>query len=153
MALAMNAHSDGFLTGGSPMGDPAVQVATGSRSRRMMWLVTFIVLASAVDLYLTLTFLSGVGMGEANPIARWIMSFECSWLLSAFKASLVLLTCGILIGARRQFVAEVGGWICVLLLTGVMLQWSAYAGEVSSVTGIMHELPRLASCEWVRFDP
>lgn len=153
MALVMNGQSDGFSWDRMAAGGSAVLAQAGSRGRRVGWLVGFIALASTVDLYLTLTFLNGLGMGEANPIARWVMSFGCSWLLSVFKISLVMITCGILIGARQRRTAEYGGWICVLLMAGVMLQWSAYAGEVSSVTGIMHELPQLASCEWVRFDP
>lgn len=45
------------------------------RSRRVISLTALIALLSLADLFMTLTFLRTVGMSEANPVARMVMSY------------------------------------------------------------------------------
>ena len=72
------------------------------RALRVWVLVATIVVLSLSDLYMTLAHLRSVGMGEANPLARIVISYNSPALLSAWKCSCVALAAMILILARFQ---------------------------------------------------
>lgn len=146
----------------SPTPRPALLKSVVDPFTRRAWrvgaLVALIATLSAWDLTLTLTFLKNGGMSEGNPIARWIMSYNCQWVLIAFKFSLVTITCGIFLALRTRATAELGAWAGVLLLSWLMIQWGHYATYADELAdAFVHSpmvIPELAQeGNWVRIDP
>jgi len=97
------------------------------RTIRVSMLLLVIAAISLGDLYLTLTFLKSGGMNEGNPIARYIMSFDCQWLLSAWKVLLTMSACGILLGCRKARSAEIAAWFGVAVMVWLAFRWHEYA--------------------------
>ncbi|MCA3005634.1 MAG: DUF5658 family protein [Planctomycetaceae bacterium] len=121
------------------------------RSVRVAVLVTAIALMSLGDLYMTLTFLTHGGMSEGNPIARWVMSFNCEWLLSAWKVILLGVTCGLLLLTRRTRSAEIAAWFCVAVMVWLSVRWITYAGYAAEAATAVAEVEQRPA-DWVRFD-
>ena len=117
----------------------------------MIILLVGILLFSIGDLLMTLTYLSSVGMSEGNPVARLVMSYRSPWYLVLWKLSSLTAACGILFIQRRRRAAEVGAWICAIILVWLTFRWSAYTGELqlglSSAAGAMNDPT------WVTLDP
>jgi len=93
-------------------------------------LLSAVLLLSIGDLIMTLTYLTSVGMAEGNPIARLVMSYRSPWYLVVWKAASLTSACGILFIHRHRRAAEIGAWICALVLVWLTFRWSAYIGEV-----------------------
>ena len=110
------------------------------RTARICGLIAGILLLSAADLYMTLLHLRGIGMVEANPIARSVISYNSPAMLIAWKFATVGLAVGILFYARRRVAAEIGALVCCAVLTGLALQWSNYNSEVSNLTNGLNEV-------------
>jgi hypothetical protein len=108
------------------------------------------VLVSLADLYLTLTYLNNGGMAEGNPIARWVMSLGCPWLLGVWKACLVGLTCAILFAFRKRGSAELGAWICCAAMAWLCVQWSVYVHDIGNELRANPQLTQVST--WVTFD-
>jgi hypothetical protein len=132
----------------------------GHRPLRVAALVLLIASMSTADLYLTLTHLNGVGMAEANPIARWVISFNCGWVLAAFKVGLVGFTYATLLLYRRRLSTELAAWLCAGIMVWLTLQWKAYGEALPALTPAIHNLadaehpsgPGAPGNNWVRFE-
>lgn len=113
-------HEDGRLRG---------------RTRRVLMLLSVVIVLSLGDLYLTVLFLADAGgFPEANPLARAIMSTQSIPLLVAWKLGTVLTTVGILYAIRRTRSAELGAWVCFLVLGWLTVHWGQYVSETHITT-------------------
>lgn len=104
-----------------------------ARSRRIVLLILALVLMSVADLLCTLTYLTSVGMVEANPIARHMIEIGGVRQLVLYKAFTMTLSCGCIFLIRKKRGAELGAWVCVALLLSLMLHWLQY-------NAVMHTL-------------
>lgn len=125
--------------------------ALRSRSIRVCILLVAVVLMSIADLYMTLTYLQGPGMGEGNPIARWIMSANCPWALGSFKLGLLAISCFILLKVRHRKSAELGTWLCLVVMVWLTMQWKEYNEAMPGLAPIIHRMATAHTGEWVRF--
>lgn len=106
-----------------------------SRPSRVVLLLSLVILLSLADLYLTVLFLrDGGGFPEANPVARAIMELQSIPLLIAWKLSSVITTVGILYVIRRTRSAELGAWVCALVLGWLTVHWGQYVAEAHPTT-------------------
>ena len=119
------------------------------RPCRVVALIITIVLLSLADLYISLIYLHSGGMGEANPVARWIMGHGNASLLVVWKLLTVGLAAVILFSARRTRVGEFGAWMCMLMLTWLTIRWAHYADEVRNYTSEIHALTQYDEARWV----
>lgn len=123
------------------------------RTCRVIALIFTIVLLSLADLYITLIYLHSGGMGEANPVARWIMGHGSPTLLAVWKLATVLLAGVILYKTRRTRTAEIGAWVCVVLLTWLTIRWVRYSDEVGAMTSQIQNLSEVEHSRWVTMTP
>ena len=105
--------------------------ACRSRQVRVWALVAVIVVLSGFDLSRTLHHQARSTMAEANPVARWIMSYESPGLLIGWKAASVMVAAGILLPLSRRVSAEVGAIVSAALLVALAVHWFRYDAEVS----------------------
>lgn len=132
---------------------PACTVGPGitrGRATRIAAILMLVVIVSVADLYLTVMFLRNGGMAEGNPIARWVMSSGCAWLLSLWKVALVGFTCAVLWRFRTRRSAEVASWVCFLMMSWLVFQWSSYTERVADVVNAEPEVTQTTS--WVVFN-
>lgn len=120
------------------------------RSVRVALLTLGIGLMSLADLYITLTYLRTVGMGEGNPIARYVIEHGSPGLLVFWKCASVACACLIFLKYRRRAVAEVAAWLGFGVLVWLLLQWIAYADEAWRLTPALHVLSDAEPALWVR---
>ncbi len=122
-----------------------------SRPVRVTVLVALIAVVSAADLYLTVLYLQNGGMSEQNPIARWVMSLNCGWILTAWKVLLAGGCCAILWLARHRWSSEVGSIIgaCVMLWLGV--RWNQYVDLAEQVKPTLGHMAQYHPGTWVQF--
>lgn len=105
------------------------------RIRRVLILLCVVIVLSLADLYLTVLYVSGAGgFPEANPFARAIMSAQSIPLLIAWKMGTVLTAVGILYAIRRTRSAELGAWVCFLVLGWLTVHWGQYVAEAHPTT-------------------
>lgn len=119
------------------------------RSCRVIALILTIVLLSVADLYITLVYLHSGGMGEANPLARWIMGHGSPVLLALWKFLTVGVAVAIFYKTRSTRASEVGAWACVLLLTWLTIRWGYYSDEITKITPTIHYLGEHEQSRWV----
>jgi hypothetical protein len=110
------------------------------RALRVWLLVATIIVLSLADLYMTLAHLRSAGMGEANPLARIVMSYQSPLLLSLWKCACVALASLILILARFRRSGELACWTCCLVLTALTIHWFNYASEAASFTRQINDM-------------
>jgi len=111
----------------SPVGLDAISAAPPSgRVRRVLFLLSVVIVLSLADLYLTLLFVTQGSFAEANPLARAIMHAQSIGLLVAWKLGSVLTTVGILYAVRKTRSAELGAWVCFGVLGWLTYQWTGY---------------------------
>lgn len=100
------------------------------RIRRVLILLSVVVVLSLADLYLTVLYAADAGgFPEANPLARAIMSTQSIPLLVAWKLGTVATAVGILYAIRRTRSAELGAWVCFLVLGWLTVHWGQYVAE------------------------
>ncbi len=121
-----------------------------SREWRVAVLVAMVAVVSLGDLYMTLTYLSNGGMAEGNPVARWVMSLGCPWLLAAWKMGMVLFTCTVLFVFKKRGTTEVAAWVCCIAMAWLCVQWSVYVRDVGTEMNNNPQLTQVSS--WVSFD-
>lgn len=142
--LSLNPPSVPFL---ARMRDWAGLTGRGAcRSRRMMILITSIIVLSIADLVVTVTHLRTIGMIEANPIAAYlIVTYQSAWVLAGYK----LLTVGVCIVAlysiRERILGEVAAWASVCILVGMAVVWHLYAAELDQPEA--YEMVKYASVD------
>lgn len=123
------------------------------RAIRVWMLVATIAVLSIADLYMTLAHLRGAGMGEANPLARLVMSYQSPVLLSVWKCGCVGLACLILLKVRHKRSGEVGCWVCCVLLTALTVHWLRYSIEAPKYTSQISALSGAdAPTDWVSME-
>lgn len=138
------------LFGLEPASGAHASNAQRRRALRVWVLMVAIVLMSIADLYMTLTHLNGVGMGEANPLARWIIGYGSPWLLGLWKFACIGLACLIFTIARHRWSGEAACWACCAVLTALTMHWMAYSTEASALTTHMHLIAAGEASNWVR---
>ena len=143
----------GTIIGSLRPTEPKLQ-ASSANKRRLVLLITAIILMGLTDLALTLTYMRSIGMIEMNPLARLMISIGQTRQLVLFKLLTITVSVGCLIAMRHHRWAERAAWCAVVLLLGVMFHWVTYNNSLSSIT---NELTLLVSGEqhselWVRID-
>jgi hypothetical protein len=119
------------------------------RSERVWMLVSLIAAASLIDLHLTIVHLQGVGMIEANPLARWVMDAGCAWVLTLWKVASVGLALGIYLRHRHRALTEAAAWISAGIMIWLMLQWIGYSQHVGELTPVLHKIAHAEHVPWV----
>lgn len=122
------------------------------RTARMVALVSVIVVVSLIDLYLTLLYLKHGGMGESNPIARWVMGMNCEWVLGVWKFVLVGGACGILLWARKRWTAEAAAWFCAVVMVWLGARWIKYIEIAEQTAPSIAAMSDLHAENWVEFN-
>jgi len=132
---------------------PSAISFVNTRTFRVAALLTAVVAMGLADLYLTLTHLRGAGMGEGNPIARWVMSANCIWALGAFKLGLMGISTLILWKVRHRCSAELAAWLCCGVMVWLTMQWKAYSEALPALTPVIHHMATIddESSNWVKF--
>ncbi|MGE3108710.1 MAG: DUF5658 family protein [Phycisphaerales bacterium] len=125
-------------------------LSSAARPTRVITLIAAIALLSLADLYVTLLYLHSGGMGEANPLARWLIGFNMPALLVVWKIATVGLASGILFAFRRQRLGELGAWACCLILVWLTLRWQYYHAEVPDLTAALDIIETHGGDRWVR---
>ena len=122
---------------------PQEQAPTAVEQRRALrvWLlIATIIVLSIADLYMTLAHLRSAGMGEANPLARMVISYQSPALLSLWKCACVGLAALILILARFRRSGEVACWTCCVVLTALTIHWLNYSTEAAGLTRQINDM-------------
>lgn len=120
------------------------------RSVRVLCSTTAIVLMSLADLWITLVYVGSVGMGEGNPIARYVMQHWSQNGLIAWKCASISLAALVFVRYRQRRVTEIASWFCCGVLVWLLLRWIGYAEEVWSLTSMLHVLPEAEAAVWVK---
>ena len=98
------------------------------RSERVTWLLVGVVVLSMVDLFLTLTYLTTVGMSEGNPIAVWLLSTTNSvWPLVFYKLGTVAICVSLLYTNRYKRQSELASWCAMIILVALSIWWNQYS--------------------------
>ncbi len=123
--------------------------ALAPRRRRVGWAIFTIAVLSLADLYFTLLYARTVGMSEANPIARMVMSFNSPALLALWKCATVAGACLIFWCFRHKAATEAAAWSCGLLLAGLTVWWSLYTQHMPTCVPGLDEFRHLEGQNWV----
>lgn len=119
------------------------------RSTRVLCL-TFVILAlSLADLYCTLIYLHSGGMGEENPVARWLMGHGSPLPIILWKLGTVGLACCILAGLRHKRLGELGALLCCTILVWLTFRWNEYNHHAGELTSVIHTVAE-TSPRWVQ---
>lgn len=98
------------------------------RSQRVTWLLVGVVVLSMADLFLTITYLTSVGMSEGNPIAVWLLSATNSvWPLILYKLGTVAICVSLLYANRYQRQGELASWCAMIILVALSIWWNQYS--------------------------
>jgi hypothetical protein len=98
------------------------------RAERVVWLLSGVILLSLVDLFLTLTYLTTVGMSEGNPIAKWLLqSTNSIWPLAIYKGLTVAICVTLLYRNRYHRQSELASWCAMLILVALAIWWNQYS--------------------------
>ena len=98
------------------------------RSERVTWLLVGVVLLSFADLFLTLTYLTSVGMSEGNPIAVWLLhSTNSVWPLVFYKLGTVAICVSLLYTNRYKRQSELASWCAMIILVALSIWWNQYS--------------------------
>ncbi|MEL6739383.1 MAG: DUF5658 family protein [Planctomycetota bacterium] len=107
------------------------------RATRVTALVCVIVLLSAFDLLLTLTYAAGGGFAEANPVARVMLREGTPASLAIWKACTVLPCVLTLLLGRAHRSAEVGAWAGVVVLGCLAVHWTRYIEQKATIADLV----------------
>ncbi len=121
-----------------------------ARPARVLVLIAATIILSLADLYITLLYLHSGGMGEANPVARWVIGFNMPALLVVWKVATVAVASGILYFYRAQRLGELGAWTCCLILVWLTLRWQTYHAEIPELTASLNAIHTYGSERWVQ---
>ena len=108
------------------------------RPTRVVALIITILFVSVADLILSLTFLTTVGMAEANPLARMVFASNSVGLVVAFKLGLSGVACLFLWLARKTPTGECGAWLGALLMVWLLVRWDVYIEESHVFTTVLN---------------
>jgi len=137
-----------------PFWQPLSEACTPrTRSQRVAILLFATVLMGLADLSMTLTFITTVGMIEANPIARLVMELNSPGYVVLWKLATMLVGIGVLFWARMHRGAEIGTWICFAAMAALSIHWLAFAGQVSSMDSDYATLAAADDPRWISITP
>ena len=102
--------------------------------RRIVLVLIAIALMGVADLLFTLTYMTGPGMMEINPLARTAIAIGGTSMLIRFKLFTILLSAGILYCCRRHRSAELWTWFCAGVMFALTLHWVHYNATISDLT-------------------
>ena len=123
------------------------------RERRVFLLIFGIILLSLADLWLTIHYLTTMGMMEANPIAVWVIKrFGSPWALSAFKLASVAASCWLLYLVRHHRIGELAAWACSTILAFMCYMWFEYTEELNQPSSLQLVQMAEGGGDWLRFD-
>ena len=108
---------------------------------------------SVAELYLTLMHLTSIGMSEANPIARLVMSANSPGVLIAWKLTSVGAACLAFYAGRKKLVGEAAAWFCCAVLIWLTLRWGEYSTELAKISPQMQLLHQVDAGQWVTMGP
>ncbi len=133
----------------------APTVRPSGAHRRVALVLLAVAIMGIADLLFTLTYMTGPGMMEVNPIARTAISLGGVSMLIKFKLLTILLSAGILYCCRKHRSAEIWSWVCAGVMFVLTLHWMHYNSIISDMT---HELTTIALSdsappEWVKLSP
>ena len=98
------------------------------RSERVTWLLGGVVALSLADLFLTISYLTTVGMSEGNPIAVWLLNTTNSvWPLILYKLCTVAVCVGLLYVNRTKRQSELASWCALIILIALTVWWNQYS--------------------------
>ena len=98
------------------------------RSERVTLLLVGVVLLSLADLFLTITYLTTVGMSEGNPIAVWLLHTTNSiWPLAVYKLATVAVCVTLLYRNRCKRQSEMASWCAMCILVALSIWWNQYS--------------------------
>jgi len=105
-----------------------VHIEETQRSKRVIWLLAGVVFLSLADLFLTLTYLTSVGMSEGNPIVVWLLHTTNSvWTLAVYKMMTVAICVSLLYLNRRKRQSELASWCAMFILITLAIWWNHYS--------------------------
>ncbi|MGY8752548.1 MAG: DUF5658 family protein [Phycisphaerales bacterium] len=103
-------------------------VSSAQRAERVIWLLGGVVFLSFADLFLTITYLTTVGMSEGNPIAHWLLETTNSvWPLAVYKVFTVAVCVTLLYCNRHKRQSELASWCAVMILVSLSVWWNQYS--------------------------
>ncbi|GJQ28962.1 MAG: hypothetical protein HBSAPP03_08460 [Phycisphaerae bacterium] len=130
--------------------DPLGFAATpNARGQRVTVLLIATALMSLADLYMTLLFVTNVGMVENNPIARLVMAHNSAALVVVWKLALTVFGVGVLFWFRRARLSEVAAWGVFVAMTCLMVHWNAFAHGAAVIADDYHTLASGTETGWV----
>lgn len=147
-----------------PSRGPALTPARAAGSRRVMLLIAAITLMGLADLFCTLTYMTTIGLPEANPIARWLARFGTTETIVGFKLLTMALSCWCLYVGRADRRMEVCAWACAAILLGLSIHWIGFNRNITEHTNLIAYLSDRNPCprspeaglahgtNWVRLD-
>ncbi|GEM_PF-885050 len=147
-ALAPN--SARFPITGMAAAHPSATLAPSRRPVRIILLTLAIAVMSLADLQITLTFLRSSGMGEANPIARYVMEHGSVGLLVVWKCASISFACLVFLIHRNRRSSEIACWTCCTVLVWLLLRWISYSDEAWRLTPALHLLAEAEAAQWVQ---
>jgi hypothetical protein len=124
-----------------------------SRSQRVAILLFAIILMGLADLSMTLTFITSVGMVEANPVARLVMQLNHPGYVILWKLATMLVGIGVLYWARRTKGAEVGTWVSFIAMAALSIHWLTFAGQVSTMDADYAVMAAVDDPRWISITP
>ena len=119
------------------------------RARRVNLFLTAIAFLSLADLAMTLDHMTGAGMYESNPLARFILQWGTPASLAMFKCMTLLLGSWLLWRTRRSVASEIGAIICMVVLTWLMFRWNDYSAQMAELTPHLAEIRTYHNDTWV----
>jgi hypothetical protein len=87
---------------------------------------------SAIDLALTLTYATTIGMMEVNPLARAVMKLGSPLLVVLWKFATAGFGIGTLLYFRKNRYAEVASWVCLIAMLMLLAHWINFNHSVLS---------------------
>jgi Domain of unknown function (DUF5658) len=123
------------------------------RSFRVILLSMAIVTMSSADLYLTLLYVTQIGMNEMNPLARAMMEYQSPAILAIWKTATVLLSVGILLWIRKQPSAEIGAWVGCLVLGWLMIHWVSFVDKSQHLDLELAGAMNIDNPNWIMISP
>ena len=98
------------------------------RAERVTWLLAGVVGLSMADLFLTISYLTSVGMSEGNPIAVWLLhTTDSVWPLVLYKLATVTVCVSLLYTNRLKRQSELASWCALLILAALAVWWNQYS--------------------------
>jgi len=128
---------------GSPGLWPLLTAIFDARNRglRVGLLLASVAAMAGADLWMTLTYVTSIGMMELNPLARAVMLHGSPWLLAAWKISTSGFGVVALFCTRRSGYAEIAAWLCFAVMSLLTAHWISFNGQI---TNYAEELTALA---------